>query len=192
MELCCICFDQVCTIEVNPCGHQMCAHCTLALCCLKKPDPATGCTTGPLCPFCRGAILQLTVAKINTSSDTEVESTPITKPRRSRKSNFSEGSSSFKSLSAIGSFGRIAGRNSGKIDAEKQWGIFKSWWLLVVSLLIMTYEWWFYTYCGIGIATYCSILFEFNFSHCSNDRTIGKIVQDNSGTIFLYGLFESL
>jgi hypothetical protein len=73
-------------------------------------------------------------------------------------------------LSAIGSFGRIAGRNSGKIDAEKQWGIFKSWWLLVVSLLIMTYEWWFYTYCGIGIATYCSILFEFNFSHCSNDR----------------------
>ncbi|WJX43209.1 Putative E3 ubiquitin-protein ligase xbat31 [Trifolium repens] len=120
MELCCICFDQVCTIEVNPCGHQMCAHCTLALCCLKKPDPATGCTTGPLCPFCRGAILQLTVAKINTSSDTEVESTPITKPRRSRKSNFSEGSSSFKSLSAIGSFGRIAGRNSGKIDAEKQ------------------------------------------------------------------------
>ncbi|KAJ1409610.1 Zinc finger, RING-type [Sesbania bispinosa] len=119
MELCCICFDQVCTIEVRPCGHQMCAHCTLALCCLKKPDPATGCAMGPVCPFCRGAILQLFVAQIKTSSDTEVESSPA-KPRRSRKSNFSEGSSSFKSLSAMGSFGRIAGRNSGKIDAEKQ------------------------------------------------------------------------
>lgn len=120
MDLCCICFDQVCTIEVKPCGHQMCAHCTLALCCLKKPDPSTGCTPGPVCPFCRGAILQLIVPTIKNSSDTEVESNP-TKPRRSRKSNFSEGSSSFKSLSAIGSFGRITGRNSGKIDdAEKQ------------------------------------------------------------------------
>ncbi|KAI5391724.1 putative E3 ubiquitin-protein ligase XBAT31 [Lathyrus oleraceus] len=119
MELCCICFDQVCTIEVKPCGHQMCAHCTLALCCLKKPNPQTGCTTGPACPFCRGAILQLIVAKIKTCSDTEVESNP-TKPRRSRKSNFSEGSSSFKSLSAISSFGRITGHNSGKIDTEKQ------------------------------------------------------------------------
>ncbi|XP_027336918.1 putative E3 ubiquitin-protein ligase XBAT31 [Abrus precatorius] len=119
-ELCCICFDQVCTIEVRPCGHQMCAHCTLALCCLKKPDLATTCATAPVCPFCRGAILELIVPKIKTICDTEVESTP-TKPRRSRKSNFSEGSSSFKSLSAMGSFGRIAGRNSGKIDdAEKQ------------------------------------------------------------------------
>lgn len=85
MDLCCICFDQVCTIEVKPCGHQMCAHCTLALCCLKKPDPSTGCTPGPVCPFCRGAILQLIVPTIKNSSDTEVESNP-TKPRRSRKS----------------------------------------------------------------------------------------------------------
>ncbi|KAK7338830.1 hypothetical protein VNO77_19462 [Canavalia gladiata] len=121
-ELCCICFDQVCTIEVRPCGHQMCAHCTLALCCHKKPNPATPCPSGPVCPFCRGAILQLLVAKINTGSDTEVESSPV-KPRRSRKSNFSEGSSSFKGLSAMGSFGRIAGRNSGKITDEKQWGV---------------------------------------------------------------------
>lgn len=120
MELCCICFDQVCTIEVRPCGHQMCAHCTLALCCHKKPDPATASLSGPACPFCRGAIIQLLVAKINKSCDTEVESSPM-KPRRSRKSNFSEGSSSFKSLSA--SFGRIAGRNSGKIADEKLWEV---------------------------------------------------------------------
>lgn len=120
MELCCICFDQVCTIEVRPCGHQMCAHCTLALCCHEKPDPDTACPSGPVCPFCRGAILQLVVAKIDKGSDTEVESSSPMKPRRSRKSNFSEGSSSFKGLSAMGSFGRIASRNSGKITAEKQ------------------------------------------------------------------------
>ena len=69
--------------------------------------------------FFRGSILQLLVAKINKVSDTEVESSPM-KPERSRKSNFSEGSSSFKSLSAMGSFGRIAGRNSGNITDEKQ------------------------------------------------------------------------
>ncbi|XP_027351788.1 putative E3 ubiquitin-protein ligase XBAT31 [Abrus precatorius] len=122
MELCSICFDQVCTIEVRPCSHQMCAHCTLALCCHKKPDPARACPSGPVCPFCRGTILQLLVAKNTQGSDTEVESSPM-KPRRSRKSNISEGSSSFKGLSAMGSFGRIAGRNSGKITAEKQWGV---------------------------------------------------------------------
>ncbi|KAI4356463.1 hypothetical protein L6164_000485 [Bauhinia variegata] len=119
MELCCICFDQTCTIEVKPCGHQMCAHCTLALCCHKKPDPATACAAGPVCPFCRGSILQLIVAEIKTNGDTEVESSPA-KPRRSRKSNFSEGSSSFKGLSAMGSFGKIGGRSSGKIAAEKE------------------------------------------------------------------------
>lgn len=118
MELCCICFDQVCTIEVKPCGHQMCAHCTLALCCHKKPDAETGCPSGPACPFCRGTILQLLVAKNNKGSDTEVESSSV-KPMRSRKSSVSEGSSSFKGLSAMGSFGRIAGRNSGKVAAEK-------------------------------------------------------------------------
>ncbi|OIW01018.1 hypothetical protein TanjilG_14201 [Lupinus angustifolius] len=119
MELCCICFEQVCTIEVRPCGHQMCALCTLALCCHQKPDPATACAAEPVCPFCRGAILQLIVAKIKTSSDTdEAESSP-TEPRKSRKSSFSEGSSSFKGLSAMGSLGRIAGCNSGKVGTEK-------------------------------------------------------------------------
>ncbi|KAI4354451.1 hypothetical protein L6164_003311 [Bauhinia variegata] len=118
VELCCICFDQVCTIEVKPCGHQMCAHCTLALCCHKRPDPATTCPAGPVCPFCRGSIDQLIVAEFKTSGDTEVESSPA-KPRRSRKSNFSEGSSSFKGLSAMGPFG-IGGRSSGKFAAEKE------------------------------------------------------------------------
>ncbi|PON38560.1 Cdk-activating kinase assembly factor [Parasponia andersonii] len=117
VELCCICFDQMCTIEVRPCGHQMCAHCILALCCHKKPNPTTICAAAPVCPFCRSSISQLVVANIKPNNDRDVETSP-SKPRRSRKSNFSEGSSSFKSLSAMGSFGRMGGRNSGKVAAE--------------------------------------------------------------------------
>lgn len=116
MEQCCICFDQVCTIEVRPCSHQMCAHCTLALCCYKKPNPTTACSTAPVCPFCRSSISQLVVAEIKTSNDSELELSP-SKPRKSRKSNFSEGSSSFKSLSAMGSFNKLGGRSPGKIAA---------------------------------------------------------------------------
>lgn len=33
-------------------------------------------------------------------------------------SNVSEGSSSFKGLSPLGSFGRLGGRNSGRVSAE--------------------------------------------------------------------------
>ncbi|KAJ0809266.1 putative transcription factor C2H2 family [Helianthus annuus] len=58
-ELCCICFDQVCTIEVQDCGHQMCAQCTLALCCHNKPNPTTASLSAPVCPFCRSNIAQL-------------------------------------------------------------------------------------------------------------------------------------
>ncbi|ONI03368.1 hypothetical protein PRUPE_6G253500 [Prunus persica] len=117
VDLCCICFDQLCTIEVGPCCHQMCAHCTLALCCHKKPDPSTTCPTVPVCPFCRTTITQLVVANIKANNDVELEMSP-SKPRRSRKSNVSEGSSSFKGLSPMSSFGRMGGRSSGKIAAE--------------------------------------------------------------------------
>lgn len=111
-ELCCICFDQVCTIEVQNCGHQMCAPCTLALCCHNKPDPTTACLTAPVCPFCRSSIAQLVVAQIKNN----ITDNP-SKLRKSRRSmNLSEGSSSFKGLSAIGSFGRIGGRGSGRIN----------------------------------------------------------------------------
>ncbi|XXG54668.1 hypothetical protein AAC387_Pa03g2488 [Persea americana] len=111
-ELCCICFDQVCTIEVQNCGHQMCAPCTLALCCHNKPDPTTACLIAPVCPFCRSSIAQLVVAQIKNN----ITDNP-SKLRKSRRSmNLSEGSSSFKGLSAIGSFGRIGGRGSGRIN----------------------------------------------------------------------------
>ena len=124
-ELCCICFEQACTIEVQDCGHQMCAQCTLALCCYKKPNPATASLTPPVCPFCRSAIARLAVIKIECHNDIdqdglEISCSKLSKPRKSR--NFNEGSSSsFKGLSTVGSFGKMGGRSSGKIAAENEW-----------------------------------------------------------------------
>ncbi|GMH12288.1 hypothetical protein Nepgr_014129 [Nepenthes gracilis] len=113
-ELCCICFDQVCTIEVRDCGHQMCAHCVLALCCHNKPNPATTILNAPLCPFCRSRIARLVVAKGTDDNDDNDIGCP--RLRRSRGSlNLSEGSSSFKGLSAVGSFSKAGARGSGRI-----------------------------------------------------------------------------
>ncbi|KAG9129633.1 hypothetical protein Leryth_014482 [Lithospermum erythrorhizon] len=118
-ELCCICFDQVCTIEVQDCGHQMCAQCTLALCCHNKPNPTTTCATAPLCPFCRSSIVRLVVAKVKTAVDASIDGN-TSKPRKSRRSrNFSEGSSSFKGLS-VGSFSKSNVRGSDKIVLENE------------------------------------------------------------------------
>ncbi|GFS29608.1 hypothetical protein Acr_00g0007460 [Actinidia rufa] len=119
-NLCCICFDQACTIEVQDCGHQMCAQCTLALCCHSKPNPTTASLTAPVCPFCCSSIAQLVVVKAKTENDIGLDIFS-SKLRRSRKSRtFSEGSSSFKGLSAVGSFGRIGARGSGRIAAENE------------------------------------------------------------------------
>ncbi|KAL0309847.1 UNVERIFIED_CONTAM: putative E3 ubiquitin-protein ligase XBAT31 [Sesamum radiatum] len=116
-ELCCICFEHVCTIEVQNCGHQMCANCILALCCHSKPNSSTNSAKIPVCPFCRSSITRLVVAKSKIDSDIELELSP-SKPRRARKSyNLGECSSSLKSLSSLGSFGRL-GRTSGKVAAE--------------------------------------------------------------------------
>ncbi|KAG9159171.1 hypothetical protein Leryth_018161 [Lithospermum erythrorhizon] len=117
-EICCICLEHVSTIEVQNCGHRMCAHCTLALCCHNRPSASSNCLNTPVCPFCRSSIIQLTVAKIETKNDLEVDLSP-SKPRISRQSfNLSEGSSSLKGTSSLGSFGRIGGRSSGKVAAE--------------------------------------------------------------------------
>lgn len=123
-ELCCICFDQVCTIQVQDCGHQMCAHCTLALCCHNKPDPTTACLTTPVCPFCRSSIAQLIVAKVKLNKNTDTTDLTSSQPRKSRRfRNGSEGSSSFMNLSsALGSFRRMGARGgSGRIAAENEW-----------------------------------------------------------------------
>lgn len=128
-ELCCICFEQVCTIEVLDCGHQMCAQCTLALCCHNKPNPTTACLTPPVCPFCRSTITRLVVAKIKNCDDTD-QDIGSPKQRKSRKSqNLSEGSSSFKGISAT--FGKMGGLGSGRIAAESEW-VDKPWKYLVV------------------------------------------------------------
>lgn len=125
VELCCICFEQVCTIEVQKCGHQMCAHCALALCCYNKPNASTNIVKAPVCPFCRSSITHLVVAKNSSNRDVELELSP-SRPTRSRKSfNHNEGSSSFKSLSSLGSFGKINGRNSGKVAADCEEGFDK-------------------------------------------------------------------
>ncbi|CAN8315182.1 unnamed protein product [Cochlearia groenlandica] len=124
-ELCCICFEQVCTIEVKDCGHQMCAQCTLALCCHNKPNPTTQTVTPPVCPFCRSVIARLVVAQSSKSLDEVVEreagDVSSSKLRKHRKSiNLGEESSNFIGLSTIGSFGRITGRGSGRIVAENE------------------------------------------------------------------------
>lgn len=116
-DLCCICFEQVCTIEVQSCGHQMCAQCTLALCCHNKPNPTTSALSPPLCPFCRSTIASLVVAELKTCSDVvnpefgDVSSPRFRKPRKS----LNEGSSSFKGL--MGSLGKIGGRSA----SENEW-----------------------------------------------------------------------
>ncbi|KAI4334517.1 hypothetical protein L6164_019200 [Bauhinia variegata] len=120
-ELCCICFEQVCTIEVQECGHQMCAQCTLALCCHNKPNPTTACLTPPVCPFCRSSIARLVVAKMESCDDTDRDvgdnsCCKLSKARKSRNSN--DGGSGFKGLS---SFGKMSGRSSGRIGAENEW-----------------------------------------------------------------------
>lgn len=118
-DLCCICFDQVCTIEVQDCGHQMCAQCTLALCCHNKPKPTSSCPSVPVCPFCRSSIVKLVVAKLRNENDIERDINS-SKPRKSwRSRNLSEGSSSFKSLSAVGSFGKMS-RGSGRFAAADE------------------------------------------------------------------------
>lgn len=113
-ELCCICFDQVCTIEVQDCGHRMCAHCTLALCCHNKPNPTTASVNPPVCPFCRSNIARLIVAKLSTEIDDIDLSSSKRKSRRSW--TLSEGSSSFKGLTA---FGKMGARGSGRINADE-------------------------------------------------------------------------
>ena len=133
-ELCGICFDQECTIEVRDCGHQMCAHCTLSLCCHNKPSPSNLFVAAPLCPFCRSCISKLVVAE-ERENNKERENTHLKLIRSWKSKNHSEsgGSSSFKgltfSLVGRGSSGRIA--DSSEL-ADKPW---------VISLVSLSTRW---------------------------------------------------
>ena len=68
---CMICFEtSYDMIQVDSCGHHMCASCTIALCCHSKPDPnsSNASPPPPSCPFCRSDIIHLTVAKFASST----------------------------------------------------------------------------------------------------------------------------
>ncbi|KAL4571043.1 hypothetical protein LXL04_017793 [Taraxacum kok-saghyz] len=106
MEVCCICFDQECTIEVQDCGHQMCAQCTLALCCHNKSRPSPP----PVCPFCRSKIERLVAVEVKADSQ-DLNNPKAWKSRMAN--NCIEESCSFKGLSAVPSFGK--GRSHGSI-----------------------------------------------------------------------------
>ncbi|KAK1382782.1 Ring zinc finger protein [Heracleum sosnowskyi] len=100
----------------------MCAHCTLALCCHNKPNPTTTYLTAPVCPFCRSTIARLVVVQVQVEKSTNSKELASPNPKKSknfRKCN--EGSSSFKNLTAVGSFGRMGTRGSGRIAAENGW-----------------------------------------------------------------------
>ncbi|KAJ1297759.1 hypothetical protein BS78_01G401300 [Paspalum vaginatum] len=123
-EVCSICFEQACSIEVRECGHQMCAACTLALCCHAKPNPATQAQPLPICPFCRGGIARLVVATRTRACDDEEEGSRLESPRhrRSRRSmNLSGDAGSTSSLmgsiaSSIGKMGRRRTDSSEQVD----------------------------------------------------------------------------
>ncbi|GJN31042.1 hypothetical protein PR202_gb19396 [Eleusine coracana subsp. coracana] len=125
-EVCSICFEQACSIEVRECGHQMCAACTLALCCHTKPNPATQSQPLPTCPFCRGAISRLVMATTKTKpgDDDEESNNKLQSPRhrRSRRaSNLSSDGGSTSSImgsiaSSIGKMGRRRTDSSEQID----------------------------------------------------------------------------
>ncbi|KAK3156477.1 hypothetical protein QOZ80_2AG0107750 [Eleusine coracana subsp. coracana] len=109
-EVCGICLEQACNmIQVQDCGHQMCAPCTLALCCHSKPNPVTLTVLHPpACPFCRGAITNLLVPTLpNNDNDMprrRSSSRRFRQPSEGSSSSFkkSEGSSSssFRGLSS--------------------------------------------------------------------------------------------
>ncbi|KZV51792.1 hypothetical protein F511_11480 [Dorcoceras hygrometricum] len=117
-DLCCICFELACTVEVENCGHQMCAQCILALCCHSKPNASTNSAKLPVCPFCRSSITQLLVVKNKSDSETESHFSPRKLGRTREASNLCEGSRSFNNLSPFSSFSRL-GRSSGKVSAER-------------------------------------------------------------------------
>ncbi|KAK4762477.1 hypothetical protein SAY86_008245 [Trapa natans] len=50
-DLCCICFERLCSIEVRDCSHRMCARCILSLCCHNKPNPTGSRISPPSAPF---------------------------------------------------------------------------------------------------------------------------------------------
>ncbi|KAI5066436.1 hypothetical protein GOP47_0019060 [Adiantum capillus-veneris] len=136
-ELCCICFEHECSIEIQDCGHQMCAGCILSLCSHKKANTgmATASTLAPACPFCRGNIERLERAplKILEPKGTVVEDEDknlskscayINQLNNPVESGCSSGSGNLIGLVSKGSFRLLtSARGSGRvadIDLSKE------------------------------------------------------------------------
>ncbi|XP_024532718.1 E3 ubiquitin-protein ligase XB3 isoform X1 [Selaginella moellendorffii] len=66
-DVCCICFDHLCTIQVKDCGHQMCATCALKLCCHGSSSSSSSPPGALACPFCRQDIASLVLAPSSIS-----------------------------------------------------------------------------------------------------------------------------
>jgi E3 ubiquitin-protein ligase XBAT32/33 len=123
--VCSICFEQACSIEVRECGHQMCAACTLSLCCHTKPNPAMQFQPLPTCPFCRGGITRLVMAMRTRAGDEEESRLASPRHRRSRgrSMNLSSDGGGTSSLmgsiaSSIGKMGRRRTDSSEQVDGK--------------------------------------------------------------------------
>ncbi|KAK4764081.1 hypothetical protein SAY87_013519 [Trapa incisa] len=117
-DLCCICFERLCSIEVRDCSHRMCARCILSLCCHNKPNPTGSRISPPICPFCRSSISGLSVAKVRVSEEHDDDINDISScSTKSRKS--CEASSSFKGSLVMGSFPMGDQTSSGDECMEK-------------------------------------------------------------------------
>ncbi|EFJ26690.1 hypothetical protein SELMODRAFT_413088 [Selaginella moellendorffii] len=66
-DVCCICFDHLCTIQIKDCGHQMCATCALKLCCHGSSSSSSSPPRALACPFCRQDIASLVLAPSSIS-----------------------------------------------------------------------------------------------------------------------------
>ncbi|CAH1445511.1 unnamed protein product [Lactuca virosa] len=98
------------------------AHSHYAATTHNKPNLTTLSLPAPICPFFRSNIARLTVVKVKVNTaDQELDLYSSPKQRKSRKSqNLSEGSSSFRSLSVVPSFGKIVGRGLGQVSVDNE------------------------------------------------------------------------
>ena len=128
--MCCICFERACTIEVRDCGHQMCASCTLALCCHNKPNPSMQSSPSPACPFCRQNIEHLKLAKpiqVVTEEEADKEEDKqqmvekLIPTNRSKKPVDAGSSGSLKGLVSKGSFRLLSSARGSNRVADINW-----------------------------------------------------------------------
>ncbi|MFS7986848.1 hypothetical protein Hanom_Chr11g01015041 [Helianthus anomalus] len=88
----------------------------------QQTRPNNASLTAPICLFFRSSIGRLVIVEVKVNNfDHDLDLYSSCKPPKLRKArNFSEGSSSFKGLSGIPSFGKMVGRGSGRISVDSE------------------------------------------------------------------------